>query len=187
MSNIALLRQTIVFAFAFAMGIFFALFLHPTKAPAGAYEQVVCDQEPDPVLCLTINNWFWSAKTNDGGSCCGLGDAYWTDDTQQVTEDGIYVTVTDPRSCKGPAPEYNEESGAPQVDTEKEAGCIRKPDLNGKVLWIPKERIDRRGQGNPTGHAITFVNTGIGSRSIIYDPAGKEFPAIYCFFPGAGI
>lgn len=174
-------------ALAFAMGIAVGLLIlfAATRAPAGAYEQVICDNEPDPELCLTIQNWYFRAQTNEGGSCCGLGDGYWTDDLVQVTQDGVYVMVTDPRSCKGPSPGYDEESGTPDADVEAQAGCIRKPDLNGKVLWIPKEKIDRRGQGNPTSHAVTFINTSGGS--IIYDPAGKEFPAVYCFFPGGGV
>lgn len=166
------------------MALAFCLSAH--FAHAGAYEQVVCDNEPDPALCLTIQNWYLNARTNENGGCCGLGDGYWTDEINQVTEEGLYVTITDPRACKGPAPSWDEEIGGYPEDTEKLAGCIRKPDLNGKVLWIPKDRIDRKRQGNPTGHIVTFINAGSGSRSSIFGPDGKEYPAVYCFFPGVG-
>lgn len=166
------------------IGLFF-LFVSQC-AHAGAYEKVICDNEPDPGLCLRIQNWYIEARTNEGGGCCGLGDAYWTDDFVEVTDKGIYVRVTDPRSCKGPAPGYDEESGAPYQDVEQQAGCIRKPDLDGKILWVPKDRVDVKGQGNPTGHSVTFINTGTTSRSYILDPAGKVFPAVYCFFPNVG-
>jgi hypothetical protein len=162
-----------------------ALALAPSHiVKVGAYEKVVCDQEPDPAQCQKIQFWYLTARSNDGISCCGLGDAYWTDKTDKVTKDGLYVTITDPRSCKGPAPGYDDEAGEAAPDTEMLAGCIRKPDLDGKQLWIPNDKIDRKHQGNPTGHIVTFVNpTG---NAVIYDPDGKTFLSVYCYLPGGG-
>lgn len=170
-----------MFVAGIMVGLFF-LFVSQC-AHAGAYEKVICDNEPDPGLCLTIQNWYYRARDNDGTGCCGVGDAYWTDDTVAVTREGLYVRITDPRSCKGPVPGYDEESGTPDADVEAQAGCIRKPDREGQILWIPYNKIDQKGQGNPTGHVVTFINNG---RSVIYDPQGKEYPAVYCFFPGVG-
>lgn len=156
-------------------------------ASARNYMQVVCDDEPDPVLCAKIQNWYYRAATNDGKSCCGEADAYWTDQIDKVTKDGLYVTVTDDRDCKV----YYDDDGiaVPQTDA-----CIpRRVPRNGQQLWIPNEKIDHwivreakgpdHRQGNPTGHVVTFIS----QNAALVDPEGKAYPGVYCFMPGGGL
>src|SRR5215470_10476016 len=84
--------------------------LSPLSAQAKNYQQVVCDNEPDPEQCQRIHYWYLQAiqPAPSTTSCCGIGDAYWID-IDRVTNLGVFATVADTRDC-----EYN----------KKDEGCI---------------------------------------------------------------
>lgn len=163
-----------------------SVLLLPQTAHARNYNQVVCDDEPNPDACRAIQKWYRDAKTNDGSGCCGLGDAYWTDQIDKVTEKGVYVTITDGRACK----KYLESEEGDYYPDQSNGACIQKRDMDQKQLWVPNDKLDhyivtdadgtKHRQGNPTGHSVVFINTN--DNAIIYDPAGKVFPSVYCAF-----
>jgi hypothetical protein len=70
------------------------------------YEQVICDNEPDPKGCGEIHNWYLkvSTPTPQDISCCGVGDAYWVDQIDKAIPLGAFVTITDNRDIKGRGP-----------------------------------------------------------------------------------
>jgi hypothetical protein len=82
--------------------------------------------------------WYGSLMQPDNPSisCCGLADAYWCDD--YYARDGkAFCRITDDRD--------DAKLGRPHIDI-------------GTEFEIPpyKLKFDR---GNPTGHAVIFVNT----------------------------
>lgn len=104
--------------------------------------------DDDPSIAANIKTWYTNAQPNESGrgSCCGEADAYWADDHEIV--DGNYiVTITDERNIQGRIPR------------------------NGQKIVIPSEKIDKKMQGNPTGHTVVFINT-------------SHF--VLCFFPDWG-
>lgn len=151
---------TILFAImTAAVGI--TLMFH-TTAPAKNYEQVICDDEPNPDLCKEIGKWYQDVKmptssTPSGSiptSCCGVGDAYWFE-PGKVVDEGMFATIRDDRVIQ-----------------------YRKP-RDGQEIFIPWDKLDDRHQGNPTAHSVVFLGAGF-----IY-PFGpsKTYPAVYCAFP----
>jgi hypothetical protein len=86
--------------------------------------------------------WYSSLKQPDNPSisCCGLADAYWCDD--YYARDGkAYCRVTDDRD--------DAKLGRPHIDI-------------GTEFEIPPYKLkfeqDGKPTGNPTGHAVIFVN-----------------------------
>jgi hypothetical protein len=81
-------------------------------------------------------------------SCCGEADAYYTDKVRFDVDGEMYVTITDARDIPG-----------------------RKV-RNGDEIRVPRERIDRDKQVNPTEHNIIFM--------------GANMDNVYCYFPYGG-
>ena len=101
-------------------------------------------------------------------SCCGPADAYWVDQIDKVTDKGVYATITDDRDCK---------VGGSPGQRDGETCILHRQPRNGQHVFIPNERLDDRGQGNPTGHNVVFLGAG----SEMY--ADALWPRVYCFFP----
>lgn len=96
-----------------------------------------------------LDKWYGSLMQPDNptASCCGKADAYWCDD--YFARDGkAFCRITDDRVVPG-----------------------RPPIAVGTEFEIPpyKLKFDR---GNPTGHAVIFVNT-----------QGH----VWCFVQGGGV
>lgn len=88
------------------------------------------------------DSWYSSLKQPDNPniSCCGLADAYWCDD--YYARDGkAYCRITDDRD--------DAKLGRPHIDM-------------GTEFEIPPHKLkweqDGKPAGNPTGHAVIFVN-----------------------------
>jgi len=86
--------------------------------------------------------WYGSLMQpdNPSGSCCGLADAYWCDD--YYARDGkAYCRITDDRD--------DAKLGRPHIEI-------------GTEFEIPPYKLkfeqDGKAVGNPTGHAVIFVN-----------------------------
>jgi len=99
---------------------------------AGLIAALAHDENPDH------DAWYGSLMQpdNPSASCCGLADAYWCDD-YFAREGKAYCRITDDRD------------DAP----------LKRPHIDiGTEFEIPpyKLKFDR---GNPTGHAVIFVNT----------------------------
>lgn len=93
-------------------------------------------QNSDP----DIKAWFESLRQPDNAPapCCGTSDGYWCDDLH-VKGGRSFCTITDDRIIPG----------RPEIPVGTE---IQIPDakmMNGK-----------QSHGNPTGHAIVFLNGG---------------------------
>ncbi len=98
-----------------------------------------------------VREWFRSLMRPDApnNSCCGEADAYWCDDIS-VRKGKTYCKITDDRPDKP--------LGRPHIPSGTE---FEIPDV--------KLKYDR---GNPTGHAILFVNAQ---------------GYVWCFVQGTGI
>lgn len=79
-----------------------------------------------------VDAWYASAQRNGGGSCCGAADSYWAQLTK-VQDDGVWVLVDDDREILGRIPRDKQE------------------------FFVSNEILDKRRQGNPTGHVVLFV------------------------------
>lgn len=163
-----------------------------TPAYSLNYLHVICDNEPDPELCKSIEKWYKESKTNNGGSCCGVADAYWADEIDRVSDKGVYITVTDDRDCKNNEQNPTEDDEDGNYTVVPRTDCIvgRKP-RDGQHLFVPKDVVDHyivkdakgeHRQGNPTGHVIVYV----GGNQSDYLGDGVLWPTIYCFMPGVG-
>ena len=103
---------------------------------------------------IAINNWYLNAQRNDYanggslGSCCGPADAYWAD-VSEIKNGELYVTITDDRLVP------------------------YRIARDGQVYRVLSDVIDRKRQGNPTGHAIIFI--GVSQTTVI------------CYFPNTGM
>ncbi len=123
----------------------------------------------------TINEWYKKAMQNHGrSSCCGLGDAFWCDKLEILPNvDYFFATVTDDKKIPG------------------------RPDWNGYKIKISNSLIDKRYQGNPTGHNVLFAKPNDGEQysnlsSLIRKVADKDYYdeediIMYCFFPNQGL
>ena len=106
------------------------------------------DHDCDDTKCLAIQAWYAHVQQPQYTTpCCGEADAYWADEAEVVGDDYV-VTITDARVVP------------------------KRPDLNGRKVVVPPERVDPKHQGNPTGHTIIFMR-----------PDGW----VYCFFPNSGV
>lgn len=112
----------------------------------------------DPDTDLETTRWYQSLVQPDapGASCCGVADAYWCDGLHTKTDylGNIhnFCTITDDRIIPNRTP-------AP-IGME-----IEIPDrkmMNGKTTG-----------GNPTGHSIVFLSSGLNY--------------VYCFILSGGI
>lgn len=123
-----------------------------------------------------VHEWYGNVKSNSNSSCCGDADAYWADKIEAPPGvDYFFVTITDDRVIKGRA------------------------DWNGLKFMVPSAIIDRKKQGNPTGHNIFFVAPAQNDsrRSDELKPTfvaekTKDYydehdVTMYCFFPNTGI
>ena len=107
--------------------------------------------EIDPSTPPEVQKWYAAAKRSDQEavlSCCGIADAYWTDELDVVGSD-VFAIITDARKI----------SGRYEIPV-------------GTRFRIPPEVMDKRRQGNPTGHRITFISGG---------------GIVICFFDSTGI
>ena len=105
-------------------------------------------QNSDP----DVKAWFESLRQPDApqASCCGVADGYWCD--QLHTRDGKnYCTITDDRVVPG-----------------------RTPAQLGMEIEIPDAKMmdGHQSAGNPTGHSIVFLSSGLSY--------------VYCFVMGSG-
>lgn len=137
----------------------FALTSFITTSHSKNYEQIICDDEPDPDICLHIQQWYANAKQPHAAgeylsSCCGTADAYWVDKVDKIIDAGVFVTVTDDRQITYRIPR------------------------NSQTVFIPKERLDDRFQGNPTGHNVVFLTSGI----TYYFNDEVPYPTVICAF-----
>lgn len=171
----------ILFVICVVISALWAIVYLSGAAEAKNYQQVICDNEPDPDQCQKIHFWYLSARSNSRTSCCGIADAYWADQVDKVTEQGVYVTITDRRDCQyeGIAPKV-EEDGEGNYSTVYDANpCIAGRKLrDGEPWFIPNATLDQRGQGNPTGHVIIYIS-----------PSAEQNLngwGVICFFPGGG-
>lgn len=134
------------------------------------FEQVICDDESNPEQCRKIAEWYRDAKQpysslghgrGTTSSCCGVGDAYWVDQIDRVTEFGIFATITDDRNIQGRVPR------------------------DGRHIFIPNEKLDDKHQGNPTGHNVVFLG---GDSTRFKDDYPQQqgieanFPYVFCAF-----
>lgn len=171
------------------------LFLPPSHAQARNFQQVICDDEPDPDTCAKIQLWYKSAKMPTSGtygsypsSCCGEADAYWADQIDRVTDKGVFVTITDKRNC-ATTPQYqdDEEGNYYQTPSSPTDECIRnRVERDGQKIFIPNNKLDDRHQGNPTGHNVVFLGVGTTAYEV-QNPApgtGGLWPTVYCAFLG---
>jgi hypothetical protein len=118
------------------------------RALAVNYVEPVCS---DDVECAQIREWYARVRQPTSTTvCCGEADAYWTDEYRSLENGSLDVTITDGRIVPN------------------------RMDLNGHHVAVPKDRIDPKHQGNPTGHGIIFVRH-------YSDNAYPDFP--YCYFP----
>lgn len=82
-------------------------------------------------------------------SCCGEADAYWADKVEVVGEQ-VYAIITDTRDDM----------------------LLRRPHIApGTRVLVPNEKL-KFDQGNPTGHSVIFMNTGLN---------------VFCFVQSTGI
>lgn len=166
------------------------------------YSKVVCENEPDPARCRQIEDWYKHALTNDGGSCCGLGDAYWADKIEKVTDKGVFLTITDKRDCTAaqqPRYEENEEGDLQELPYSAPDDCIPgRIDMDGRRLFVQSKDIDhykiacsaedterKCPQGNPTGHTVVFIQAKGQTWYDGGDIDGQRtmWPTVLCFFP----
>ena len=119
--------------------------LWPAALVCLSLHALAANYEPDPDPA--VNAWYGKVISNDHVSCCGVADAYWAFTTRVNADGSIEVQVQDDRAIEG------------------------RTDLDGHTFTVPPDKIDRRMQGNPTGHEIIFV-------------AGAY---VICFFPGGGV
>ena len=98
-----------------------------------------------------VREWYRSLMRPDAplNSCCGEADAYWCDDIS-VRAGKTYCKITDDRPDKP--------LGRPHIPV-------------GTEFEIPNEKL-KYDRGNPTGHAILFVNV---------------HGYVWCFVQGTGI
>ena len=94
-------------------------------------------------------------------SCCGEGDAYWTDEVH-VEGDRVVAVITDERD-DGPLRRQHVEPGSRYVVP------------SNKVVDSTKQH------GNPTGHAIIFLGGTTWNMG-----TEKSHRDVLCYVPGAG-
>lgn len=84
-----------------------------------------------------VREWYRDLKQPDypNASCCGEADAYWADGIE-VKDGRVYAIITDTRD-DGPLKRYHVEIGT--------------------RVYVPDHKI-RWDKGNPTGHAVVFLN-----------------------------
>jgi hypothetical protein len=82
--------------------------------------------------------WYKALLQPDNGhSCCGEADAYFCDDIH-IRDDKKFCSITDTRPD----------------------GPRMRPHRNlGEEFEIPRQKIDKGEQGNPTGHSVIFLTT----------------------------
>lgn len=109
-----------------------------------------------------ISEYLESLKQPDniyGASCCGEGDAYWADKTEEcpiVSETcALIAIVTDDRGDT--------------IKTSSGKEITRHHVDNGAKIIIPKSKIRRPPSENPTDHNIIFISTS--DTTICWEPS----------------
>src|SRR5262245_61185456 len=95
-----------------------------------------------------IRAWFQELKQPDKPrvSCCGLGDAYYADET--YTKDGRNIAV---------------------ITDERDDSVLGRPHVPvGTEVVIPDHKM-KWDRGNPTGHSIIFLAVGTQDGNRIYE------------------
>lgn len=105
----------------------------------------------DSIHTPEVSKWYGSLMQPDNPnvSCCGVADAYWADDFL-VDGDKYIAVITDTRDDKP--------LGRPHI-------------APGTKVVVPNHKL-KYDQGNPTGHGVIFVNTGL---------------TVYCYVVPSGI
>jgi hypothetical protein len=178
------LQRAILFVAGIVVGLL--LLFVATHAPAKNYQQVICDNEPNPEECQKIHFWYLGARSNERTSCCGPADAYWADAVNRVTMQGLFLTITDRRDCEYQQikPQIEEDGEGNQITVYDGQPCITGRVLrDGQTVFVPSEVLDRLKQGNPTHHQVVFISAN-SNRNYLDD--GVMYPSVICAFPDFG-